>query len=50
LTTIHQPCREIGQAAMAAMLDRIGQPSMTTRDLLLDSELVVRRSCGAPSL
>ncbi len=22
LTTIHQPCREIGQAAMAAMLDR----------------------------
>ncbi len=48
LTTIHQPCREIGQAAMAAMLDRIAQPSMTARDILLDCELVVRRSCGGP--
>jgi len=46
LTTIHQPCREIGQVAMAAMLDRIAQPSMTARDILLDCELVVRRSCG----
>jgi DNA-binding LacI/PurR family transcriptional regulator len=50
LTTIHPPCREIGQTGMAAMLDRIGQPSMTTRDILLDCELVVRRSCGAPLL
>jgi GntR family transcriptional regulator, arabinose operon transcriptional repressor len=46
LTTIHQPCREIGQAAMAAMLERIERPGMTTRDILLDCELVVRRSCG----
>ncbi len=46
LTTIHQPCREIGQAAMAVMLDRIAQPSMKTRDILLDCNLVVRRSCG----
>jgi len=46
LTTIHQPCREIGQAALAAMLDRIEQPEMLTRDILLDCSLVVRGSCG----
>ena len=38
--------REIGQAALAAMLDRIGQPTMTTRDILLNCGLVVRGSCG----
>jgi len=46
LTTIHQPCREIGQAAVAAMLDRIEQPEMLTRDILLDCSLIVRGSCG----
>src|SRR5580700_127376 len=46
LTTVHQPCRDIGQAAMAAMLDRIEQPDMTTRDILLDCELV-DLSCAA---
>ena len=46
LTTIHQPCREIGQAAMAAMLDRIKNPDMLPRDILLDCKLVVRESCG----
>jgi DNA-binding LacI/PurR family transcriptional regulator len=46
LTTIHQPCREIGQAAMAAMLDRIEHPGMLARDILLDCKLIVRASCG----
>ena len=47
LTTVHQPCREIGDAAMSAMLDRIAQPDMLTRDILLECKLVVRDSCGA---
>jgi GntR family transcriptional regulator of arabinose operon len=47
LTTIHQPCREIGRAAMTAMLDRIEHPDMLTRDILLDCKLVVRQSCGS---
>lgn len=47
LTTIHQPCREIGQAAMAAMLDRLRHPEMLPRDILLECTLVVRESCGA---
>jgi GntR family transcriptional regulator, arabinose operon transcriptional repressor len=49
LTTVHQPCREIGVAAVAAMLDRIALPDMPTRSILLDCRLVVRSSCGAHS-
>ncbi len=48
LTTIHQPCREIGQAAMAAMLDRINHPGRLAREILLECRLVVRASCGGP--
>jgi len=47
LTTIRQPCRTIGEAAMTTMLQRIQQPDMITRDMLLDCQLVVRESSGA---
>ena len=47
LTTIHQPCREIGAAAMSAMLERIARPDLLAREILLETRLVVRRSCGA---
>lgn len=46
LTTVHQPCREIGEAAMNTMLDRIAQPSAHVRDILLECRLIVRDSCG----
>jgi GntR family transcriptional regulator of arabinose operon len=49
LTTVHQPCREIGVVAMSVMLDRVGNPGLPTRDVLLQSHLVVRDSCGAKS-
>ena len=49
LTTIHQPCREIGQVAMAAMCEPIEHPDMPTRDILLGCGLVVGESCGARS-
>lgn len=48
LTTLHQPCREIGFGAMAAMLDRLERPETPARDILYDCELVVRQSCGSP--
>jgi len=47
LTTVRQPCRAIGEAALRTMLDRIDQPHAPARDILLDGELVVRESCGA---
>jgi DNA-binding LacI/PurR family transcriptional regulator len=48
LTTLRQPTRQIGAAAMAAMLDRVAGADLPTRDILLHGTLVVRRSCGAP--
>jgi GntR family transcriptional regulator, arabinose operon transcriptional repressor len=46
LTTLRQPTREIGAAAFAAMIDRVSRPDAPVRDILLQTELVVRRSCG----
>ena len=47
LTTIHQPCADIGAAAISVMLDRLRRPKMPPRDLFLNFTLVVRESCGA---
>jgi DNA-binding LacI/PurR family transcriptional regulator len=46
LTSMHQPCIDIGRAAMATMLERINNPNAATRDVLLHCNLVVRQSCG----
>jgi len=46
LTTVRQPCREIGEAALRVMLERLERPKMSARDVLLDCTLVVRKSCG----
>jgi GntR family transcriptional regulator of arabinose operon len=46
LTTLRQPCREIGVAAMRAMVDRVAQPHLPPREILLHGTLVVRESCG----
>jgi len=47
LTTLRQPTRQIGAAALSAMLDRVAGSDLVTRDILLHGTLVVRRSCGA---
>jgi DNA-binding LacI/PurR family transcriptional regulator len=47
LTTVHQPCRDIGETALRVMLERLDRPRMPARDVLLDCALVVRKSCGA---
>jgi GntR family transcriptional regulator of arabinose operon len=47
LTTLRQPCREIGVAAMAAMLERVTRPTLPPRDIFLHTPLVIRKSCGA---
>jgi len=44
LTTVRQPCREIGEAAMETMLSRIASPNRPGRDVLVDCRLVVRES------
>ena len=47
LTTLRQPTRQIGDAALTAMLERVARQDLPPRDVLLDAELVVRESCGA---
>lgn len=49
LTTFHQPCLDIGAAAIAAMLDRISNPHLAARSILLNGHLVKRQSCGPSS-
>jgi GntR family transcriptional regulator of arabinose operon len=47
LTTLRQPTRQIGAAALAAMLDRVARADVPARDILLHCDLVIRESCGA---
>lgn len=46
LTTIQQPCLDIGAAALSTMLDRASHPNMPARDVLIDFKLVIRQSTG----
>lgn len=47
LTTLQQPTRDIAVAAFTALADRLAQPTLPARTVLLDGRLVVRESCGA---
>jgi GntR family transcriptional regulator of arabinose operon len=47
LTTLRQPTNQLGDAALAAMLDRVSRIDLPTRDILLHCELIVRDSCGS---
>jgi DNA-binding LacI/PurR family transcriptional regulator len=49
LTSLRQPCQELGEMAVMAMLTRLAQPDLPARDILLDCKLIVRRSCGSPA-
>ena len=44
LTTIRQPCDGIAEAAFAALLERMRNPSLHPREILLPAPLVVRES------
>lgn len=47
LTTIHQPCAQLGKAAIRTMLERMQDPDMPARDILVNFRLIVRASSGA---
>jgi GntR family transcriptional regulator of arabinose operon len=47
LTTIRQPCREIGRAATLALIERTNDASIPAREILLPFELIVRQSSGS---
>ena len=44
LTTIHQPCKEIAAVALRTMIERIENPDLVTRLILIESTLCARTS------
>ena len=44
LTTIRQPCDGIAEAAFAALVERLRNPSLHPREILLPAPLIVRES------
>jgi len=44
LTTVSQPCRNIGTVALNALLERIKNPGMEAREILIEAPIVVRQS------
>ncbi len=49
LTTYKQPCKEIAEEAIELMLSRIQEPKQKARTVLLDGELIIRKSTASQS-
>ncbi|HEY3863026.1 MAG TPA: substrate-binding domain-containing protein, partial [Verrucomicrobiae bacterium] len=47
LTTVEQPCHEIAVTAFNALRERIKNPALPPRTLVLTPRLIVRETCGA---
>lgn len=47
LTTMEQPCRDIAITAFVALRERMKNPTLPPRTLMLTPRLVVRETCGA---
>ncbi|WP_372681711.1 LacI family DNA-binding transcriptional regulator [Desulfosarcina sp.] len=46
LTVIKQPTYEIGRTATELLINRIQDPTRSTREVTLKSKLIIRQSCG----
>lgn len=47
LTTIRQPVNALAKESVRTMLNRIEDPKMAARDILVKTDLIVRESCGS---
>ena len=47
LTTVHQPISEFGERAVEVLIDLIENGTMPPRRIIMETELVIRDSCGA---
>lgn len=48
LTTVRQPRHDMGRAAVSLALERLADPDIPPRDVIMDHELVVRRTTASP--
>jgi DNA-binding LacI/PurR family transcriptional regulator len=46
---MRQPYPQIAHAAVNAMFERIANPLLPPRQILLKAELIIRQSCGSNS-
>jgi DNA-binding LacI/PurR family transcriptional regulator len=46
LTVVSQPAREIGAAGARLLIERLQHPDRARRSIVLDTQLIVRESCG----
>lgn len=49
ITVIEQPTYEIGHTAAGLLIKRIKDPGRSTREVVLNTKLIVRQSCGSGS-
>jgi LacI family transcriptional regulator len=49
LTTMAQPCREMGSSAVRLLLSRLNEPAQAPRSIRLAADFVHRDSCGCPA-
>jgi LacI family transcriptional regulator len=49
LTVVAQPAREIGATGARLLLERLQNPERARRSIVLDTQLIVRESCGTKS-
>ncbi len=49
LTSVFQPMDKIGRTAVQTLLWRIANPKEEPREIVLPTELLIRRSCGCPA-
>jgi DNA-binding LacI/PurR family transcriptional regulator len=49
LTVVAQPARELGATSARLLLERLQDPNRPRRSIVLDTELIVRESCGSNS-
>jgi len=47
LTTVAQPAFDVGRTAAELLLGRVREPSLPRRQVVLETQLIVRSSCGA---
>jgi DNA-binding LacI/PurR family transcriptional regulator len=47
LTTIRQPAEALAHESVRTMIDRIEHSQMPARDIMVKTELIIRRSCGS---
>jgi LacI family transcriptional regulator, galactose operon repressor len=50
LTTVRQPLRRMGEAAALSLLERISNAEVRSEEIVVEPELIVRESTGAPDL